>query len=83
MKYAAISGIYSNSAVGRLALFERNGKLILAYSPIKESILEQKGPGIFIQVTGPFIDEPVSINTKTNELKTGSLTFKKVEKLIY
>ena len=82
-KYAHITGIYSNDTVGRVALFERIGKLILAYSPVKEAILEQKEPGIFIQLTGPFIDEFIRINAKTSEMKIGPLTFKKSENYIY
>lgn|GEM_PF-2616559 len=82
-KYEIITGVYANNTVGRIALFERNGSLILAYSPLKEAVLEQREPGLFIQATGPFIDEPVNIDARSRELRTGALIFKKADNHTY
>ncbi|MEI6409153.1 MAG: serine hydrolase [Bacteroidota bacterium] len=73
--YDAITGIYANPKAGRVALFERNGQLILAYSPFKESVLKPISTQAFIQADGPFMHEIITIDANSGVLNAGNLTF--------
>lgn len=76
-KYAEIAGIYFNSKTGRVAVFERNSNLILAYSPFKEAILQETSTkNIFLQISGPFVGENIFIGGNHKILKIGELSFK-------
>jgi len=76
-RYEEVNNIYYNKRSGRIALFERNRELILAYSPLKEAILKDVGNNMFVQLTGPFIDETIEIDQQKGELLTGGLLFKR------
>lgn len=76
-RHTAIVGIYCNSTVGKVALLERDGKLILVYSPFKEAELEELSPGVFVQQNGPFERERVTIDSVGNTLALGALHFTK------
>lgn len=82
-RHEVLTGIYVNDVVGRIALFERRGKLVLAYSPEKESVLEAKSDSLFLQVTGPFIGEQITIAAGEQVLETGGLKFRKLENAKY
>jgi CubicO group peptidase (beta-lactamase class C family) len=74
--YQYIIGIYFNVTIGRVALFERNNNLILAYSPFKEAILKEISPDVFTQQSGPFSYEKIKFNKSTKELLIGDLIFR-------
>jgi len=80
LKYADLTGIYRNASAGRVALFERDDKLILAYSPFKEVILKQVSTFVFAQTDGPFVNEALLVKADTGELTLGQLVFKKTNK---
>ncbi|MFT6921398.1 MAG: CubicO group peptidase (beta-lactamase class C family) [Crocinitomicaceae bacterium] len=78
LKHKAITGIYLNNEVGRLALFERNTQLILAYSPFREVSLEKKG-GVYIQRDGVFIGDEVKFDQHKKTMIVGGRIFDKTE----
>lgn len=74
-----VVGIYRNASVGRIALFERNSRLILAFSPFKEARLERADHGVFVQKDGPFVGEPVRFAAGGRGLTLGELDFEKTD----
>ena len=75
-KSLPLLGIYRNPKAGRVALFERKGRLIIAFSPEKEAVLEPSSPGCFVQKDGPFANEVVLVEEE-NQLMLGNLVFEK------
>jgi CubicO group peptidase (beta-lactamase class C family) len=78
-EHSMVVGIYQNATAGRLALYERNRHLILAFSPFKEAILEQISPTVYVQRTGPFVHEELSVDTSKKTLRLGTMTFLKTD----
>lgn len=74
-----VAGVYCNSAAGKVALFERNGRLVLAFSPFKEAVLEHISNGTFIQKDGPYAGEQVVLREAEGTLGLGKLIFAKTD----
>ena len=75
-KYNRLTGVYFNAITGRVAIFQRNTNLILAYSSFKEAILQETARNVFLQLSGPFVNEVIFIKSKSKELIIGDLIFK-------
>lgn len=75
--HARLAGVYGSATAGRVALFERNGRLVLAFAPFKEAELEPAGPGELVQATGPFRGETVRV-VRDDSIRIGSLIFSRV-----
>lgn len=76
--YPALAGIYAHPAAGRVALFTRRGRLVLAFAPFKEAELTEAGPAAFVQRTGPFRGERVHVRGDDSTVRIGTLTFTKI-----
>jgi CubicO group peptidase (beta-lactamase class C family) len=70
-------GIYLNPEAGRVAVFERDRRLILVFSPFKEAMLESVSSEVFIQRDGPYERERVVFDKQNSSFELGRLTFKK------
>jgi CubicO group peptidase (beta-lactamase class C family) len=73
--YNDLVGIYWNAAVGRVAVVERSGTFILAYSPFNEVRLKSTSDEVFIQQDGPFATELVEFRRSARELHLGGFTY--------
>jgi len=71
------AGIYTNPEAGRVAVFERNHGLILAFSPFKEARLDEVAHGVFVQQNGPYEREQVVF--RAAGLSLGRLQFTKTD----
>ncbi len=78
--YQSIAGIYTHPINGRIALFERKGLLILAYSSLQEATLREVTPGVFQQENGPFSNERIHINRSRKEILIGDLKFRHTQR---
>jgi CubicO group peptidase (beta-lactamase class C family) len=76
---SAVAGFYRNSRAGRVALFARQTDLWLAFSPFKEARLERISATEFVQRSGPFAGEIVSIDAAARTLKANGLVFDRAE----
>jgi CubicO group peptidase (beta-lactamase class C family) len=73
--YDGLAGIYRNAAVGRLAIFERSGALVLAYSPFDEVVLDPVSTESFVQRDGAFRGDAVDFDRASQTLHVGGLPF--------
>lgn len=75
--HARLAGVYASATAGRVALFGRDGRLVLAFAPFKEAELEPAGPAELVQTTGPFRGETVRV-LGDDSIRIGSLTFSRI-----
>lgn len=69
------ASIYENPEVGRVAVFERSGTLLLAYSPMKETRLRARTSTNFVQEDGPFPNEPLSFDPTFQQMRVANRQF--------
>lgn len=80
-RHAAHVGIYEKAATGRVAVFERGQSLFIAYSPMKETLLDPVSDRIFVQSNGPFTGERVHFDPTVGIMSAGGLTFRKTKEV--
>ena len=73
--YDDVVGVYRNASVGRIAVFERSGTLLLAYSPFDEVRLEPISSDTFIQREGAFRGERIAFDRAARSVRVGGLVF--------
>ena len=74
----AYEGIYRNSSLGNVTVYNRSDQIILTISATKEVSLEQVKKYHFRQLNGPFVGEELEIIPEKHQLRIGTMIFSKV-----